>query len=224
MHWKYIKYNIHPQTNDTSAVINWLELERLTWGKQNANNLYSCVSFEERWKPITATIGTHVIICVRHSLSDTDANTQTHTTTGCDQNLNILSAPSTSCVKTWLPQQHRKSVRKDIGVSWDMMRTAPQWAELNEKMMHILQSILIELRFNTTSFLLPCASWEEKSVWQALDSIYSLPHKTLSQLSECSNLHERVSTNVTICCRWFASGHCFALWSFLIDTRMWVDG
>lgn len=36
-----------------------------------------------------------------------------------------------------------------------------------------------------------------KSVWQALDSIYSLLNEPLSQLSaECSNLRERVFTNV----------------------------
>ncbi len=74
--------------------------------------------------------------------------------------------------------------------------TTPQWAELNEKITQILQSILIEFRFNTASSLLPYASWELKSVWQALDNIHSSPHETLIQLIQSTNLCERVSSNV----------------------------
>lgn len=158
------------------------------------------------WKPIEDTISSHIRVYVCHLsfMSSTELNsrhrqgyTQTHTTTGCDQKLNILSAPSTSCVKTLLPQQHRKSrlwgrTQGLVGTRHDY--STESWAEWKNDAN--IQSIQIEFKCGTTSPSMPYASWELKSVWQALDNIHSLPHETLSQLSECSNLCERVGTNV----------------------------
>lgn len=45
--------------------------------------------------------------CLLIGKADTDKNT--HTTTESDQYQNILSAPSTSCMKNQLQQKHRKS-------------------------------------------------------------------------------------------------------------------
>lgn len=72
-------------------------------------NVYSCL---EQWEPFTSIIDSHHSICDCHALFVLSIkiihkygkdNIQAHTTAGCDQSLNILSAPSTSCVKTRLP-------------------------------------------------------------------------------------------------------------------------
>lgn len=57
---------------------------------------------------------------------------QTHTTAGCDRSSSILSAPSTSCVKTFAAAaaQEVPSSGKDAGVIWDDPAAR---AELKEK-------------------------------------------------------------------------------------------
>lgn len=72
-------------------------------------NVYSCA---KQWEPFTSIIDSHRSFCDCHVLFVLSTNiirkhgkdnVQTHTTAGCDQSLNILSAPSTSCVKTRRP-------------------------------------------------------------------------------------------------------------------------
>lgn len=133
-----------------------------------------------RWKPITGTISLHIgffTFVIYHlrlplkliSHTDRKKHTNTHDRRMRSEfehplcPLNILCEnPTTTAAKEVV------SVRKDTGVSGDV--STPQRDELNEKeMTQILQSILIEFRFNATSSPLPYASWELKSAWQTLE-------------------------------------------------------
>lgn len=175
-------------------------------------------------EPITGTISSYIRVYVCQK-TQTWIHTNTHDHRMRSEFEHPLCPLNILCENlAAAAAQEVMSVRKDTAVKWALMGMI-LWAELKEKVKQILHSILIGFRFNKVSFSLPHASWELKTVWQSLDNIHSLPYETLSQLSECTNLCERVSTNGIRSDAPDDLLQDIVLFSDpSIDTGMWVDG